>query len=101
MIITFTPMRRTDRLELHRQADCLSVNGELFDFSALPEGATLPKSAVACPWLASDVERIDGRLHLSLILPHGPAAGVAARFPDRIELDGDGPVALPQGDETA
>ena len=43
MIITFFPLRSDATLALSRQGDVLSVNGEAFDFSDLPEGARLPR----------------------------------------------------------
>lgn len=95
MQITFTPMRQDMALSLHKSGDTLIVNGEAFDFSALPEGATLPQAAVACAWLASDVERQDGQLRLTLILPHGAQAGPETLFPAPISLVADGPVTLP------
>ena len=72
MHITLSPMRRDDTLTLHRAGDVLTVNGQELDLSALPEGATLPRAAVDCDWLASDITRTGGVLHLTLILPHGP-----------------------------
>ena len=71
MHITLIPQRRDDRLSLSKSGDLLTVNGEDFELSGIPDGAILPREAVACEWLASDIERIDGVLHLSLILPHG------------------------------
>ena len=94
MQISFSPMRRDDRLNVAVAGDTLTVNAETFDFSALPEGATLPRAAVACAWLASDVERIGGVLHLTLILPHGANAPDQTLFPAPVEA-GDGPVTLP------
>jgi len=95
MQITLTPQRRDDRLSLVRSGDVLTINGEAFDFAALPEGGTLPRDAVACDWLASDVTRTEGVLHLTLILPHGVDAPQATLFPAALTLTGDGPVALP------
>lgn len=90
MHIRFSPMRRDDRLTLSRQGDVLSINGEAFDFSALPEGALLPREAVDCAWLASGVTRQDGVIHLTLILPHGPKASQQSLFP--------APADAPEGD---
>jgi hypothetical protein len=87
-------MRRDDRLALTKSGDVLTINGEAFDFTDLPDGATLPQSAVACDWLASDVERIGGAIHLFLILPHGANAPAETLFPTPI-MAGDGPVTLP------
>jgi hypothetical protein len=101
MHITLTPMRGPQPMTLHRVGDILTINGEAYDFAAIPDGATLPQGAVDCPWLASDVERIGGVLHLALILPHGAGAPAQTRFPAPLTLSGDGPVALPPFDEPA
>ncbi|RHZ91157.1 hypothetical protein D1114_21030 [Cereibacter sphaeroides] len=95
MHITFTPQRRADQLTLARAGDTLTLNGETLDLSGIPDGATLPREAVGSDWLASDIERIDGGLHLTLILPHGPDAGAATLFPDPVNADADGPISVP------
>ena len=95
MIITLTPMRRDDALTLHRAGDVLTINGVAHDFGPLPEGALLPCAAVGCDWIASDVARIEGAIHLTLILPHGPDAAPETLFPAPLHLAEDGPVALP------
>jgi len=95
MQITLTPQRRDDTLTLTRSGDVLTINGEAFDFTAIPEGGTLPRDAVACDWLAGDVTRSGGVLHLTLILPHGADAPQETLFPAALTLTGDGPVALP------
>lgn len=100
-IITLIPQRRDDSLTLHCAGDVLTFNGTAFDFTQLPEGATLPRDAVDCDWLASDVTRIDGVLHLSLILPHGPIPpapppeALAVLFPAPLHITDTGLVALP------
>lgn len=99
MKISFTPMRRDDRLELIKQGEVLTINGEAFDFSEVPEGATLPRAAVVCDWLISDVERIGGQITLTLILPHGARAPAETLFPDPVTVT-DGPVALPPYETT-
>jgi hypothetical protein len=100
MHITLIPQRRDDRLALHRTDDTLTINGVAYDFAALPEGATLPRAAVDCDWLVSDVSRIDGALHLALILPFGPGAPQETLCPAPLLVAGDGPVALPPYDLT-
>jgi hypothetical protein len=40
------------------------------------------------------VERIDGELYLTMILPHGPAAPTETLFPATV-IATDGPVPLP------
>jgi len=95
MQITLSPMRRTARLSLSRSGDTLTINGEDFDFSPLPEGATLPAEAIASDWFAGPVERTGGTLRLTLALPHGADAPQETLFPAPLALTGDGPVRLP------
>jgi hypothetical protein len=96
MQIKLSPQRRDDTLSVTKQGDTLTINGAEYDFSVVPDGATLPKEATDCAWLASDVERIDSVLHLTLLLPHGANASEAARFPQPIINPADGALELPQ-----
>jgi hypothetical protein len=95
MQITFSPTRRDTPMALSRSGDTLTINGEVFDFSPLPEGATLPPEAIASDWFAGPVERVDGALRLTLVLPHGANAPEETRFPAPVAMTGDGPVPMP------
>lgn len=96
MKIIFSPMRREDRVDLAVAGDTLTIAGEDFDFSPIPEGATLPREAVACDWIAGDVERdAGGELKVPLILPHGASAPQATLYPVPVTVATDGPVTLP------
>lgn len=96
MHITLTPQRRDDTLTVSKQGDVLTINGEVFDFSVIPDGATLPASAVACKYITGDVERIAGVLHLSLLMPHGANPSQAAAFPAPITNPANGALELPK-----
>lgn len=48
MQFSFSPVRRDDTLELSKSGDVLTIKGEVYDFTSLPEGATLPRGAVSC-----------------------------------------------------
>lgn len=96
MKITLSPQRRDDSLQVIKSGDTLTINGTEYDFSVVSDGATLPRDAVDCPWLASDVERIDGVLHLTLLLPNSATASDAARFPTSIINPADGDLELPK-----
>lgn len=95
MHINLFPVRLDEPMLLDREGDVLYVNGEAFDFGQLLEGATLPRKAVLSDWFPGEVNRIDGELHLTLRLPHGPNAPESTRFPVPIEVLEDGPVELP------
>lgn len=95
MQISWNPVRRDETLTVTKLGDALTINGEVFDFTQLPDGATLPRDAVACDWLGSDVERIGGEIHLTLLLPHGAGAPEETRFPQPVSMASDGPVPVP------
>lgn len=97
MIINLSPIRSDATLELAKTGQTLSVNGETFDFSPLPAGATLPHDAIGSDWFIGDGDRAeDGTLTLHLFLPIGANASEAARFPKPIIVEEDGPIKLPE-----
>ncbi|AHD00474.1 hypothetical protein [Leisingera methylohalidivorans] len=95
MQINWNPVRRDEALTVTKQGDALTINGEVFDFTPLPDGATLPRDAVDCDWLASGVERVGGEITLILLLPHGARAPEETRFPQPVAVTEDGPVPVP------
>ena len=99
MRILLSPQRRDGALTLSRQDDALIVNGDRLDFSAIPDGATLPRGAIDSEWIAGDVHRIGGELHVTLLLPHGDSPSQAVAYPAPIAPTGNGPIALPHGPE--
>ena len=96
MISNWNPQRRDDSLSVVKQGDTLIVNGTEYDFSSIPEGATLPAEAIDSDLFSGPVERVGGELVLTLTLPHGPNPSKAVAFPEPINVVADGPVALPQ-----
>lgn len=100
MRISFAPQRRDDTLTLEKTSgDRLRINGELFNFNPLPDGGTIPEGEIPCDWIIGPVERIDGEVHVTVVLPHGisPAQNVA--FPEPIVVNEDGPITLPGDDD--
>ena len=96
MKISLTPVRRDDTLVVTKAGDILTINGDRFNFSSLPDGATYPAGETGCEWIAGPVERFDGALHLTLILPHGPDPSHEVAFPSPIIDPPDGLVVLPE-----
>jgi len=95
MHIILSPVRLDDTLIVSKSGDVLTLNGEAFDFGPLPEGATLPAEAISSEWIVGPVSRIDGEMHLTLRLPHGPNPSQAVAFPAPLTVLGDGPIPLP------
>ena len=96
MKLIFSPQRRDDVLTISKSGDALTVNGVIYDFTPLPDGATLPREAIDCEWICGNVERINGELIIPILLPHGPDASEAARFPEPMAVTIDGEVVLPE-----
>ena len=96
MKINLSPQRRDDTLTVTKQGATLTINGTAYDFSQLPDGGTLPADAVDSEFVIGSVDRVNGELELTLLLPHGPNASEAARFPQPIINPADGEVELPK-----
>lgn len=101
MHISFSPQFRSDALVVSKAGDVLTINGDPIDLSVIPDGATLPAGAIDSEWIVGPVERIDGVLHLTLLLPHGPDPSPAVAFPEPILVASDGPVAVPQDEDAS
>lgn len=95
MRISLFPQRRDDALSVTQSGEVLTINGEVFDFSVIPEGADLPAEAVACEFVVGKISRIAGELYLALTLPHGPDPSQAVAFPSALINPPDGLLALP------
>lgn len=96
MKINLSPQRRDDFLNITKQNDTLSINGTAYDFSQLPDGGVLPAEAVDCEFIVDSVNRINGELELTILLPHSANASESARFPQPIINPADGELELPK-----
>ena len=82
MKIKFTPVRMGEQLTASVvDADKIILNGEELDFTPLFDGETIESSDVGNKWVSGTVSRIDGELHITLVVPHGPNAPYETRFP--------------------
>ncbi|MDO6732730.1 hypothetical protein Q4577_22140 [Marinovum sp. 2_MG-2023] len=96
MKIEFMPMRHDARPVLKQRGDILFIDGDIFDFTDLPEGAMLPSAAVASEWIVGPVTRKDGIVCLTIVLPHGPEAPEMTRHPKQLIVQEDGDILLPE-----
>lgn len=96
MIIKLCPQRRDDTLAVTRAGETLVLNGESFDLSAIGEGDTLPRSALLSEWFVGDVERVDGELVVTLLLPNPWNYSQEQAFPADLIAVPDGEVLLPK-----
>ncbi|EGH99585.1 hypothetical protein [Pseudomonas syringae] len=96
MKINLTPQRRDDTLEAYKYGSTVIVNGESFDFSAMLEGSTLPRSAISSIWLEGDVELNDGELEITLLIPLPQNYSQEQAFPVPLLNVPNGLIQLPQ-----
>ncbi|MGF0237595.1 hypothetical protein ACQR3P_01730 [Rhodococcus sp. IEGM1300] len=96
MNILLSPFSSESVLEVKKNGDTLEINGEVFDFSPMKDGDTLPFFAITSEWITQDVERVDGQIQVTLRFPNPINASPEQRFPMPLLNAQDGPVALPQ-----
>lgn len=84
MQITFSPQVRLDTLTLSVSGNILTINGEPVDLSVYDPEAN------PCEWIIGEASA-DA---VTVILPIGPDATEAARFPEPVTVT-DGAVTLP------
>jgi hypothetical protein len=88
MRLKFSPQVREDtHLVLSVVGETLIINGVSFDLSVIPEGATLPAHAVGHELVIGDVDRVNGELSLTLLLPIPADACNILRFPEDVEAN--------------
>lgn len=97
MKLKFHPCNMETTLTASLYGDVIILNEEHVDFSPLPEGAILPNRAVNNPWIISDIERVDGDICLTLLIPHGQNAPEETLYPENFSqykkfYDGDIPL---------
>jgi len=90
MIIDLSPVRDDGALDVACNGNTALIDGLFYDFGQLGEGDRLPRAAVTCPALRSDVTRQGGQVRLTLHLPLPVDADFALRFPDPIMSDTPG-----------
>lgn len=99
-MINLSPQgNRKDTLAITKTGDVLNINGTDYDLSVIPDGATLPNaaSATGCALFVSDIQRINGEIHCTLILPfYALPQSQDVLFPQPITVTQDGPVQLPE-----
>lgn len=68
MKIKLFPFLTDDTISASVHGDVITINGEPYDLSGIPEGYQLPANAVGSDWLSvSDfVERVGGEISLTL-----------------------------------
>ena len=94
MHITFSPIRAETALAVTVAGDTVIINNAAFDLSQLGDGDRLPMGAVDCALIVSDITRSDGKIRLTLALPHGIDAPENIRFPAPVDAT-DGPLSAP------
>lgn len=86
MKINFNPQRDDADLVVSVAGDVITVNGEIFDFSSIPDGASLPSAAVNGGYFSGDISRNSGEIELTLIFPHKANAATVITYPASVSI---------------
>ena len=98
MRVSFSPIRWDADLHLYKSGDTLTINGDVLDFSDLPNGGEYPPTSIDNPFVIGGVSRLDGVIHITVLLPYSnPDAPAEVIFPKPIEVTTDGDIVLPAG----
>ncbi|WP_074892767.1 hypothetical protein [Pseudomonas graminis] len=97
MIINLSPCVSNAQLELERRGETLIINGEVFDFSVMKDGDSLPSSAIKSSFFLIDVKKYNGELEFTMLLPIPEIYSHEQAFPKPLTDIRDGVVILPQG----
>ncbi|MHB2265797.1 hypothetical protein [Aliihoeflea sp. PC F10.4] len=99
MRITFSPAWNDTALTLEKTSgDRLRINGELLNFNGLNDGDVIPyehASAHLHDWLVGPIEKVDGEVRLTVLLPHGSSPEPWQLEPEPIVVTEDGTVDVP------
>jgi hypothetical protein len=94
MKIILSPKGNLPDVEVSKLGNSLTINGELFDFSQMSEGDTLPREAILSNWFDGDTIVTDGELILTMVLPLPWNYSQEQAFPEPLLNVPDGPVLL-------
>lgn len=98
MMIFLKPQFASGTLNISKQGDSLTINGDVLDFTDLPEGGEYPPEAIDNDFVVGGVKRVDGDVHIAVLLPYSnPNPPRAVAFPDPVTVTADGVIALPEG----
>lgn len=95
MLIKLSPQRRDDTLTVVKSGDVLTINGDELDLSAIPDGATVRDAWQLHSFLTGEIQRVNGEIEITFILPHGPNPSQSVAFPEPIVNPSDGTIELP------
>jgi len=97
MIINLSPCVSEATLDVVKSGQKLIVNGELFDFTSMNDGDTLPATAINSDFFLMNVEKEGGELEFTLLYPIPERCSQAQAFPQPLTDVPDGAVRFPPG----
>ncbi|WP_295487872.1 hypothetical protein [uncultured Pseudomonas sp.] len=96
--ISFQPIRFDYDLIVRKDGDVLEVNANRFDFSVIPDGASLPAEAIIVKdqnMFVGEISRSGDTISLRLLLPYRPNPSYEVAFPEPTLATEDGYVRIP------
>ncbi|MDT8245444.1 hypothetical protein RQ698_11025 [Pseudomonas aeruginosa] len=83
-------------MDLAVYGDAVHLNGEVYDFSPLPDGGELPAGAIPGEIFFGVISRQGREIVMTVRLPVDETSTEVALYPDPIHVTEDGPVELPR-----
>lgn len=96
MRIILSPVRMDSTLSIYKENEKLTINGELFDFSPMGFGDTLPYGSVHSEWVTGDVNKYDDGIELIIVFPIPFDYTQEQAFPIPLDNVKDGVVEFPK-----
>jgi hypothetical protein len=97
MKINLIAQSSNESIEVKKSGDVLTINGVEYDFSGIPDGATLPdaEQSTGCKWLCGDIDRVNGEIQLTMIHPCPYNATQDMLNSRTLDISADGVIELP------
>lgn len=97
MKIQLSPIRSQLSLSMRVDGDIININGDVLDFSNLPDGGEYPPESIHNEFVIGGVRRADGEICITVMSPYiNPNAPTSVTFPEPLTITADGPVTLPE-----
>lgn len=99
MLINLSPVRIDgEEMVLEKRGNAIVVNGEVFDFSRMKDGESIPSTAIVSRWFYGGefIDMVGGELVLTIVIPLPYNYSQEQAFPLPIHMTHDGIVPLPK-----
>lgn len=93
--IALSPQLSNAALQLVKNGNMLTINGNSYDFSHMNNGDMIPPEAISDPNIIGAISKENGVVKLTILMPYSnPDADESVTFPEPIVMDVDGELAF-------